>query len=148
MHRSRVTGDDSALPTVSNRERGDVFEKSGLFVVGLVAMDIDRPIVFLCQLKDDFEFSNAVFASPLVMRNSADAVGAEFERLFEKQCAVRKRKHSLLRKRDYLNIGEILQIGSQLQQSVKRRQLFIAHVDVSADIERALRDGPFDRSRR
>src|SRR5450432_1247897 len=105
-----------------------------MVVVGLVAVNVDAQPELLRKGKSELHRLDAVFASQLVMRNAADDVSAEFDRLAHEFTTAVERHDAELRKRDELQIDLAARLFTNLDQRPQRSEVRVTDVDVTSHV--------------
>ncbi len=114
-------------------------------VVGLVAVQVDRPAGLLGQVEDEVDLLDPVVARPLVVRDAADHVAAEAHRLAHQLLAVGEGEDPVLREGDQPQVDQVAHLVAQLEQGAQRHEVRIADVDVGPDQAGPLGHLPQDR---
>ena len=128
-----------AEPLRPVRERLDVPRHR---IVGLVAVHVDEAPVVGRELAEDAHALGTIGHRALEMRYAADDVDAERERTAQVRERARRAQHSILRKRDELHVEIGLHARANVDQRLDGEQPRITDVDMRADREQALGDGP------
>ena len=143
-HRGAVRGGDAAAEPELHGVVGHHLEEARARVVRLVAVHVDAARVLLRELEHAVHFLQPELRRRLVVRDAADAVDAEPERVLEPLLVAVAREDAVLRERGDLHRAEIGQLVAHAQQPAHHRLVLAGDVGVRADEERSLRDRPAD----
>ena len=134
-------GDAAAEPEL-HRVVGHHLEEARARIVRLVAVHVDAARVLLRELEHAVHFLQAELGRRLVVRDAADAVDAEPERVLEPLLVAVAREDAVLRERGDLHRAEVGDLVAQPQEAAHHRLVLARDVGVRADEERPLRDRP------
>ena len=134
VHRRRVARRHHVLHAALKGARGEDLEPLRLFVVYLVAVDVDELAVLLRYLHAVVDGLDGVLARELEVRNRADAVRAHLDGIFEELLAVRVAHDALLREGDYLDVDKVFELLAQLYHRLHSDERRVGDVYVRADM--------------
>ena len=132
--RARMARRRARADAFHRHERREELEVARLIIVRLIAVHIDAAVVFHRELHRAVQRPLAELARELVVRDRADAVRAEPQRLLHERLAARIRVEPVLRERDHLDRHEIPHLLAQREQRLKRHEPRRRHIDMRADI--------------
>lgn len=72
------------------------FHKPGFWIIGLIAMDVDQPVVSSRQIEDQFKLANTIFSGLFVVGDSAHDIGPLVEGRFHKFRSMGKAENAFL----------------------------------------------------
>lgn len=139
VHRRRVAGRHHVLHAAFKGAAGEHFKPLRLFVVYLVAVDVDEAAIFFREIHAEVDRLDGVFAGKFKMRDRADAVGPHLHRVFHQRLAVGIAFYPLLREGNYLDVYIVFQLFFEFEHPLHRHQRGVGHVDVGADELHAVR---------
>ena len=142
VHGREVRADDAALQAMPDRLASEDLDVARERIVRFVTMHVHQQAALGGDTTEPLDRGRAVGHRPLEVRNAADDVDAEVERLREPGFADGRAQEAILGERDQLQIDLALDELAHLEQRLHRAQRRIAHVDVTADRQRATRHGP------
>jgi len=131
-----------------DRFRRHDFDEPGLIVAGLVDMDVDEAAGFFRQIEGERYVAEAVLAGKLVMGNSADHVGAQFDRPPHLRLSAGKGVYPVLGKGDDLDVHDILHRFPDLGERADGREGRVGRVRVGPYVPHPRRNLPFYRFHR
>ena len=140
-----MAGGDAALQAQADRLGGHQFQEAALVVVGLIAVQVGRPVILRRQPQDGAHVALAILPRPLVVRDAPHHVGAHLQGADHELLTVRKRVDALLGKGDDLDRDGVPDVLPHLQQRPERREVRIADVDVRAHVRHAVGQHPLQR---
>ena len=117
-----MTGRHACAVAVAMGQRRHGFHKARLFIINLIAVNIDQPVIAVSQRKGFMQRLDAIFAGEFVVRNGADDICAQPQGFFQQSFAVGIGENALLGKRHYLNRDPRCHLRFQLQHRFQRRQ--------------------------
>ena len=113
---------------------GNGLQAAGGLVIDLVAVDVDELIVLLGQLKADVEGLNGILTGELEVRDGTGSVGAHLQGVLQQLFALGIAQNAVLGEGDDLDIHEVLDFLTQLQQRLHSGQLGVVDVNVGTDV--------------
>ena len=121
VHRRRVAGGDATRHPATHRLGDHRLDEPRVVVVGLVAVDVDEQPVLVGQGHGEPHRVDAVLAGQLVVRDGADDVCAELDRLAHQVRATVEAEDAELRERHDLQLDEAGRLLAELDQGPERR---------------------------
>ncbi len=128
-----MTGGSAAADTGIIGLRCNLFDKLGILIIRFVAVDINQPVIFLCQLESFPDRLFAELSGKLKVRDAADNITAHLQCFFYKLITVFIGVISFLWKSNQLNLNNILQLFLNFKQSTKRCKIRVRHIDMRTD---------------
>ena len=97
-------------------------------------MNVDQLVVLLRQLEADVEGLNGILAGELEVRDRTGGIGAHLQGVFQQLLTLGIAENAVLRERNDLDVDEILDLFTQLQQSLHGGQLGIVDIHVGTNV--------------
>ncbi|MCY1414713.1 hypothetical protein D9M71_301720 [compost metagenome] len=135
-----MAGGDPVAHAAAARFLGQHLEKARVRIVGLVAMHIHQATAALGQVHEELHGTDALLAGVFKVRDTADHVGAEADRLFHQLATFGEGFDAFLREGDDLHVQQMTVLLAQFEHGLQGGEAGIGHVDVRAHMLDAMRD--------